>query len=145
MSVHALVDVGRAGLERLVDVLLHLDGRVGARISLVQLDGRRVRADGRPARHEVQVVGQRPRLHRLEHVVVEHEVLGVGPVVRDLRRRVVAHDVRCRAGVGALSTVVEVGTAALLGAWSPAVTKPSIGAAVDVGPAASTRRGDHRR
>ena len=54
---------------------------------------RAVAASGRPGRHHVQVVGQRPRLHRLEHVVVEHEVLGVGPVVGYLRGGVVAHHV----------------------------------------------------
>jgi hypothetical protein len=56
--------------------------------------GRAVGAPGRPARDHVEVGDVGPRRRRLEHVVVEHEVLGVGPVVRDLGPRVVAHHVR---------------------------------------------------
>src|SRR5262249_60371649 len=35
-----------------------------------------------PLAHQVQVRGQAPGVNRLEHVVLQHEVLGVGPVVR---------------------------------------------------------------
>ena len=54
---------------------------------------RAVAAPGRPGGDHVQVVGKRPRLDRLEHVIVQHEVAGVGPVVWYLRCRVVAHHV----------------------------------------------------
>ena len=47
----------------------------------------------RPAGDHEQVRGQAPRRVRLEHVVLEHEVPRVGPVVRDLARVVVAHHV----------------------------------------------------
>ena len=58
---------------------------------------RRVRAAaGRPFRDHEQVRRQAPRGVRLEHVVLQHEVARVGPVVRDLARVVVAHHVRVR-------------------------------------------------
>ena len=69
-------------------------------MSLTQLIGERFLHLADHAEHHVQVVRQRPRLHRLEHVVVEHVVLGVLPVVGDLRGRVVPHHVR-GAGPGA--------------------------------------------
>ncbi len=47
----------------------------------------------RPLGHLVQVSRQAPRRIRLKHVVIEHEVLGVCPVVRDLARIVVTHHV----------------------------------------------------
>ncbi len=55
--------------------------------------GRAVPALGRPGGHHVVVVGQRPGFHRLEHVVLKDEVLGVRPVVGYLRGRVIAHHV----------------------------------------------------
>ena len=56
-------------------------------------------AVGGPLRHQEQVGGQAPRGVRFEHVVLEDEVLGVGPVVGYVTLRVVPHDVRCgRAG-----------------------------------------------
>ena len=51
------------------------------------------RAFRRPLRHLVQVRREAPRRVRLEHVVVEHEVLRVRPVIRDLPRVVVPHHV----------------------------------------------------
>ena len=53
---------------------------------------------GGPCRHEEQVRRQRPRIGGREHVVLQHELLGVPPVVRDLLGRVVAHDVRLALG-----------------------------------------------
>ena len=52
-----------------------------------------LRAVGRPLRDEEEVGRQAPRGVRLEHVVLQDEVLGVGPVVRDVARGVVAHHV----------------------------------------------------
>src|SRR5215475_11713001 len=46
---------------------------------------------GRPAGHLVQVGRQAPRSGRLEHAVLEHEVLRVCPVVRYVAPNVVAH------------------------------------------------------
>ena len=92
--------VGRARAEGLVDVALHLRRRVGA-VDLVAAARRLgVRTDGRPTGDEVEVIGERPRVDGLEHLVVEDEVLGVGPIVRDLGRGVVPHDVG-RGGIGA--------------------------------------------
>ena len=54
----------------------------------------RVRAVRRPAADQVQVGRQAPRRDRLEHVVLEHEVLGVRPVIRDLPRVVITHHIR---------------------------------------------------
>src|SRR5205807_4828781 len=59
----------------------------------------------RPGGDQEQVLGQRPRFHRFEHAVLEHELLGVGPVVRYLRGGVVAHDVG-HAAVAAARRVV---------------------------------------
>ena len=53
-------------------------------------------APGGPLGDLVQVRRKAPRRVRLEHVVVEHEVLGVRPVVRDLARVVITHYVRRR-------------------------------------------------
>ena len=86
-------DIGRAGVDGLVHVLLHLCRGVGAFDLVHAALGIGIRALCRPARDQVQMVGQRPRCDRFEHVVVECEVLRVGPVVRDLRRSVVAHDI----------------------------------------------------
>ena len=58
-----------------------------------------VRAERRPARDEEEVRGQAPRRVRLEHVVLEDEVVCVGPVVRDLTLVVVAHHVGHRSSV----------------------------------------------
>ena len=49
--------------------------------------------------------GQAPRRVGLEHVVLEHEVARVGPVVRDLAGVVVAHDVGVLRGERALGRV----------------------------------------
>ena len=51
-------------------------------------------AGSRPSAHQVQVRGQAPRFDRLEHVVLQHEVPGIGPVVRDLPGIVISHDIR---------------------------------------------------
>ena len=48
-------------------------------------------------RHEEQVGGKRRRRLRREHVVLQHEVLRVRPVVRDLAGGVIPHDVRLAA------------------------------------------------
>ena len=60
----------------------------------------RVRAGAvrRPAADQVQVRGQGPRVDRLEHVILQDEILGVRPVVGDLAGVVVAHHVRRAAG-----------------------------------------------
>ncbi len=75
------------GLAELV-VLVRPDDVVDAAVR------RAVAAPGGPGRDHVEVVGQRPRLDRLEHVVVQDEVPGVGPVVRELGPGVIAHHVR---------------------------------------------------
>ena len=58
-------------------------------------------AVGGPLRHQEEVGRQAPRGVRLEHVVLQDEVLRVGPVVGDVALRVVAHHVgRRRVGAG---------------------------------------------
>jgi len=52
----------------------------------------------RPAADQVQVGRQGPGVDGLEHVVLQDEVVRVGPVVRDLAGVVVPHDVRRAAG-----------------------------------------------
>jgi len=105
-------------------------GVYGPLISLTQLGGAGLEHLADQPRHEVEVIGQRPRCHGLEHVVVEHEVLGVGPVVRDLRRRVVAHDIGCRrVRTGRLSTVLAPHPFLPFAAW---VMNPSIFPPCDV-------------
>ena len=110
------VEVGRVA--RVADV-------VRARVRVV------VVAERGPQGHREQVGGQAPRAVRLEHVVLQHEVARVGPVVRDLPVVVVPHHVALRGGE-ALG-VVGVGAAAaepgLLGLHQEAVHR----AAVDVG------------
>ena len=53
-------------------------------------------AAGRPLGNHEQVGRQAPGGVRLEHVVLQHEVARIGPVVRDLAPVVVAHYVRVR-------------------------------------------------
>ena len=50
-------------------------------------------AVGRPLRHHVQVRGEAPGEVGLEHVVLEHEVARIRPVIGDVRAGVVAHHV----------------------------------------------------
>ena len=59
-----------------------------------------LRAVGRPFRYEEQVGRQAPRGVGLEHVVLEDEILGVGPVVREVASRVIPHHVGL-GGIGA--------------------------------------------
>jgi hypothetical protein len=73
-----------ARLESAQLVVIHAAGGIAA-----------TSAVGGPARHHEQVSGEAPRCGRLEHVVVEGEVVGPAPVVRDLAGVVVAHDVGC--------------------------------------------------
>ena len=70
-------------------------GRVESRELLVRtaLHGVEVVARRGPCRHQIQVRGQRPRIARREHVVLQREPLRVRPVVRDLMRVVVAHHI----------------------------------------------------
>ena len=97
----------------------------------------RVGAVRRPLRDHEQVLGQAPGRVGLEHVVLEDEVLGVGPVVRDLPRVVVAHHVHAalrgrRVRVLLAGAAVGIGGAAakaLFGLRHEAVHRPS----VDVG------------
>ena len=53
---------------------------------------------GRPARDHEEVRRQAPRAVGLEHFVLQYEVLGVGPVVRDFTRIVPAHYIRGLSG-----------------------------------------------
>ena len=76
-----------------------VERRVGVRALVVAVTVRRVdrvRAVRRPLGDHVQVDGQAPRGVGLEHVVLEHVVLGVAPVVGDLAGVVVAHHVDAR-------------------------------------------------
>src|SRR5207253_9250822 len=116
------------------------------------------RAHRRPAAHQEQVLGQAPGAVGLEHVVLEHEVLGVGPVVGDLAAVVVAHHVgfagdRAHGVVGVRAGRAFDG----LGGGDEAVHRPAcdvgrgggfavraavvdVGAVVDGGQAAAGRR-----
>ena len=78
-----------------------LHGRVAAHRDALASAARR------PAGDEVEVLGQAPGRIGLEHVVLEHEVAGVIPVVGDLAPVVVSHDVRPLRQVGA-ARIVEV-------------------------------------
>ena len=71
-----------------------------------------------------------PRGDRLEHVVLQHEIMRIGPVVRDVRAGVVAHHVRRAAAVAArrVERLRAAGHASLLLA-----DEPVHAAAVDVG------------
>jgi hypothetical protein len=57
----------------------------------------RARAPGRPLRHLVERGRQAPRGVWLEHVILKHIALGVGPVVGNLPRVVVTHYVHALA------------------------------------------------
>ena len=94
----------------------------------------RVRAGAarRPAADQVQVGGQGPGVDRLEHVILQDEVLGVGPVVRDLPGVVVAHHVRRVAGQADRRRRVG-GAAAPAGLVLGGPDEPVHLAAVDVG------------
>ena len=78
----------------------------------------RVRALRRPSRDRVQVGRQAPRSGRLEEVVLQHEILGVSPVVGDVTAHVIAHDVRM---TGALALAQL-----LLGHGDEAVELPAV-------------------
>ena len=94
----------------------------------------RVRAGAprRPAADQVQVGGQGPGVDRLEHVILQDEVVGVGPVVRYLPGVVVAHHVRCAAGQADRRRRVG-GAAAPAGLVLGGPDEPVHLAAVDVG------------
>ena len=84
--------VGRAVGARLAG---DLSGRESAELVVVHAAHRvaAARAVRRPARDHEEMRGQAPRGRGLEHVVLEREVVRPAPVVRDLARVVVAHDV----------------------------------------------------
>ena len=83
-------------------------------------------AEGGPLRHEEEVGRQAPRGVRLEHVVLQDEVLRIGPVVRDVALRVVAHHVgRRRVGAGRVGGH-QATLAAGLGLRDEAVHLPSV-------------------
>ena len=79
----------------------------------------RVGALGGPRGDHRQVGGEAPGRYRLEHVVVQHEVLGVRPVVGDVGPHVVAHDL-----VG--DALMAAGAAALLGVGDEAIHLPAV-------------------
>src|SRR5207253_7385216 len=66
----------------------------------------------RPFGNLEQVLGQRPGGVGFEHVVLQHEVVGVGPVVGDVPAVVVTHHVGAGAAAGT-GRVVRVGAAPL--------------------------------
>ncbi len=114
MSVHA--QIGTSWCARIVwNSVVQVEVR-GAGHRVVGIG-----AMGGPRRHEEQVRRQRPRVRGREHVVLQDELLRVPPVVRDLLRRVVAHDVRLtlrpevpgalriRAVIGAVQRAVDHG------------------------------------
>ena len=73
-----------------------------------------LRACRRPLRHQEEMRRETPRRDRFEHVVLEHEVARVLPVVRDVPLRVVAHHVgiggvRAR-GIRRIQTAFPSGT-----------------------------------
>ncbi len=72
-------------------LLLLVRLRVQVRPAQLNLVGDRTRC--RPTRDHGQMGGEAPGLDRLEHVVLEDEVLGVCPVVRDLAGVVPSHGV----------------------------------------------------
>ncbi len=112
------VAIGAVGLHAIFDVVLPADlcavqqiGQIGPRVvgggvarqhrvlpvGQVESVGARHRiaagAGCRPLRDEEQVRRQAPGSVRLEHVVLQDEILRVAPVVGDLSRVVIAHDV----------------------------------------------------
>ncbi len=76
----------------------HYGAAQSERLGLVDIAGAAHRvihlaAQGRPFRHHEEVRRQAPRGIRLEHVILEHEIPGVSPVVRNLVLVVVPHHV----------------------------------------------------
>ena len=107
------VNLCRAGCQLFVDELVELR-RLVRPVDVV--DAARGRTTGTlrgPRGHHVQMGRQRPRFHGLEHAIVENEVLGVRPVVRDLGCGVVSHHVGRGAGVARGIVDVEALGAAL--------------------------------
>ena len=95
--VQEVRDVGpRVVGDRVLRLPLKSGGRSGGPARRRSSSGRPSPCTCRPAADHEQVRGQAPRGVRLEHVVLQDEVARVGPVVRDLARVVVAHDVACR-------------------------------------------------
>ncbi len=93
-------------------------------------------AVGRPSRDQEQVRRERPRVGRREHAVLQDEMVGVGPVVRDRPSREGGHDPRLalRAQRSRARRVRAVGRQAVrLGRGEPAVDEPVHLATVDVG------------
>jgi hypothetical protein len=99
VRVEEVREVGPVVVRNRVRRVLRLAGRgagvLDRRTAAHRLSG--PRAPRRPRRHEVEVGRQAPGRIRLEHVVLQDEVPGVGPVVRDLTGVVVPDDVRRRA------------------------------------------------
>src|SRR5262249_48335163 len=113
-------------------VLVQQPGEVGPRVRGRVVRGRAprrgaaraahrvmARAGRRPAGGQGQVGGQAPGAAGLERHVVEHEVLRVRPVVRDVGAGVVPHHVQRLAGAGARA-------AAALGLGDEAVYLPVV-------------------
>ena len=66
---------------------------VGRAAAGVRIGRGEVRALGRPRRDQIQVRGQRPGVRGREHLVLQHVVARIRPVVRDLGGRVIPHHV----------------------------------------------------
>ena len=96
--VQQVRDVGPRVARRLAASVAAEVGRLAGRLRRVPATRRDIldRAPRRPLADQEQVRGQAPRRVRLEHVVLEHEVARVRPVVRDLVGVVVAHHVDAR-------------------------------------------------
>jgi hypothetical protein len=126
MSVHEFRRRAQGGLRRVRPKLAEVGGTTHRVI--------RHRAGGRPFGHHREVGRQAPRTNRFEHVVLQHEVIRVCPVVRDLPRVVPAHGVGLTEPprVGGAVRAEGVGRAVRVVAFERGRDEPVHGTAVDV-------------
>ena len=76
------------------------DARQGSEVGGARAGIVRVGAASAPPRNQIEVGREAPGSHPFEQMILQDEVVRVGPVVRDLGSRVVPHHVRDRRRLG---------------------------------------------